>query len=48
MTDLNQTFIDAYLKVFPNKTVYRDSFPEEMKASEKDNEGWIEWHPIPV
>ena len=46
MTDLNQTFIDVYLKVFPNKTVYRESIPEEMKASEKDNEGWIEWKPI--
>src|SRR4051812_23266484 len=46
MTDPHQTFIDAYLKVFPNKTVYTDRFPEEMKASQKDDEGWIEWKPI--
>ena len=46
MTDLNQKFLDAYSAVFPRKTVYTDSFPLDMKASEKDNEGWIEWKPI--
>jgi hypothetical protein len=45
MTDLNQKFLDAYSAFFPRKTVYTDSFPLEMKASEKDNEGWIEWKP---
>jgi hypothetical protein len=46
MTNLNQAFIEAYMKVRPNKTVYSDNFPEEMKASEEDEEGWIEWKPL--
>ena len=46
MTDFNQTFFEAYLRVFPNKIVYTDNFPIEMKGSEKDEEGWIEWKPI--
>ena len=46
MTDLNQKFLSAYLAVFPCKAVYTDSFPTEMKVSEKDQEGWIEWKPI--
>jgi hypothetical protein len=46
MTDFNKKFLDAYLSVYSRKTVYTDSFPSEMKASEKDNEGWIEWKPI--
>ena len=43
MTDINQKFFTAYLSAFPCKTVYTDSFPAEMQASEKDKEGWIEW-----
>ncbi|MBO9683457.1 MAG: SMI1/KNR4 family protein [Flavisolibacter sp.] len=46
MTDLNHKFIEAYLSVFPSKTVYTDSFPLDMKASEKDADGWIEWKPL--
>jgi hypothetical protein len=43
MKDLNQTFFYAYLEVFPNKAVYTDSFPEEMRASEIDEDGYVEW-----
>ncbi len=41
--DLNQQFHDAYAAVFSRHTVYTDTFPVEMKASEKDAEGWLEW-----
>ncbi|MDJ1485037.1 SMI1/KNR4 family protein [Cytophagaceae bacterium YF14B1] len=43
MTDLNLWFHEAYAAVFPRHTVYSDKFPVEMKASEEDSEGWIEW-----
>ena len=46
MTDFNQKFWDAYLSAFSRRTVYTDSFPAEMKDSEKDNDGWIKWKPI--
>jgi hypothetical protein len=46
MTDRNRRFLDAYLSVFPNKTVYTEDFPNEMKASQRDSEGWIAWKPI--
>lgn len=46
MTDLSQKFVEAYSSVHSLKTIYTDSFPAEMKASEIDNDGWIEWKPI--
>lgn len=46
MIDLNQKFLDAYLSIFPSKIVYTDNFPLEMKAAEKDSDGWIEWKPL--
>lgn len=46
MMDLSQKFLKAYSAVFGCKMVYTDDFPLQMKASEKDGEGWIEWIPI--
>ena len=46
MTDLNHNFFDSYFSFSSRKTVYTDSFPLEMKASEKDEDGWIEWKPL--
>jgi len=46
MTDISKQFINAYFEVFPNKTVWTESFPAAMKASEKDADGWIGWKPI--
>jgi hypothetical protein len=46
MTDLTENFFRAYLSAFSRAVVYTEAFPEEMKASEKDASGWIEWKPI--
>jgi len=46
MTDLNENFFAAYWSAFPRTVVHTEAFPEEMKASDKDASGWIEWKPL--
>lgn len=46
MTQVIQRFFEAYFSTLPRKTVYTPTFPSEMKASEIDGEGWIEWKAI--
>ena len=42
-----QKFFHAYWLVRPNKVAHTHKFPESMRASGIDSEGWIEWKPIP-
>ena len=46
METLARQFLEAYIASFSDRTVYTKNFPEEMKASEVDEEGWISWKPL--
>ncbi|RYY39200.1 MAG: hypothetical protein EOO08_11790 [Chitinophagaceae bacterium] len=46
MTDPNKQFLDALIQLF-NKVVHTPAFPDSMKDSEVDVDGWVAWKPIP-
>ncbi|RYY86562.1 MAG: hypothetical protein EOO15_14200 [Chitinophagaceae bacterium] len=46
MNNPNLEFLEAHLALF-DKVVFTAAFPEAMKASEVDADGWVSWKPLP-